>query len=116
MSELTLSPERPQYNPTNGQFLKGHTPHNKGKKWEDYMDMRKARRIKRIACKNLRGRKDIGGWNKKPIVAIDKDGNILGWFNSASEAEQKTGIFASNIRNVCHGKRKKAGGFRWEFA
>lgn len=116
MSELTLSPERPQYNPTNGQFLKGHTPHNKGKKWEDYMDMRKAKRIKRIACKNLRGRKDIGGWNKIAIVAVDDDGNVLGWFSSACDAERKTGIIARNIRSVCHGKRKKAGGFRWEFA
>ena len=116
MSELKLSPERPQYNPTNGQFLKGHVPHNKGKKWEDYMDMRKAKRIKRIACKNLRGRMDIGGWNKKPIVAIDDNGSIVGWFTSASDAERKTGIFASNIRKVCYGSRAKAGGFRWEYA
>ena len=52
--ELYIPIERPQYNPTNGQFLKGHVPHNKGKKWEDYMDMRKAKRIVRIAKQNLK--------------------------------------------------------------
>lgn len=43
MSELYIPPERPERNLVNGRFLKGHTPHNKGKKWADYMDMRKAK-------------------------------------------------------------------------
>jgi len=115
MSELYIPIERPQYNPTNGQFLKGHVPHNKGKKWREYMDMRKAGRIKRIGMKNLKPRMDIGGWNRKPVVALDDDGNILGWFSSSVDAEHKTGICARNIRRVCNGERKKAGGFRWEF-
>lgn len=113
--ELKLPIERPQYNPTNGQFLKGHVPHNKGKKWEDYMDMRKAKRIKRIATQNLRPNMNIGGLNKKAVVCVDDEGNVLGWFSSACDAERKTGICARNIRNVCNGKRKKAGGFRCEF-
>ena len=46
MSELYIPIERPERNLVNGRFLKGHTPHNKGKKWADYMDMRKAKRIK----------------------------------------------------------------------
>ena len=114
--ELYIPIERPQYNPTNGQFLKGHVPHNKGKKWSDYMDMRKAKRIIRIAKKNLRPRMDIGGWNKRAVVALDDDGNVVGWFSSATDAQKKTGICDRNIRTVCYGKRKKAGGFRWEFA
>ena len=57
MSELYIPPKRIYRNPTNGQFLKGLTPHNKGKKWEDYMDMRKAKRIKRIALSNLKHNK-----------------------------------------------------------
>lgn len=116
MSELYIPMERPTRNPTNGQFLKGHVPFTKGKKWEDFMDMRKARRIKRIAMSNLRPNMHIGGWNKKAVVAVDNDGNIVGWFSSANEAERKTGICGRNIRNVCNGKRKKAGGFKWEFA
>lgn len=115
MSELYIPIERPQYNPTNGQFLKGHIPHNKGKKWEDYMDMRKARRIKRIAIKNLKVNRDIGGWSKKAVLCVDEENNILGWFSSSCDAEKKTGICARNIRNTCNGKRKHAGGFKWEF-
>lgn len=114
--ELILPIERPQYNPTNGQFLKGHVPHNKGKKWSDYMDMRKARRILRIAKQNLKPNMDIGGWNKKAVVAVDKEGNVVGWFESAMDAEKKTGICKRNINSVCNGKRKHAGGFKWEFA
>lgn len=114
--ELYIPKERPQYNPTNGQFLKGHIPFNKGKKWEDYMDMRKAKRIKRIALMNLARNRNIGGWNKKAVVCVDEENNILGWFSSAMDAEKKTGICARNIRTVCNGKRKHAGGYRWEFA
>lgn len=111
--ELYIEPERKQYNPTNGQFLKGHIPHNKGKKWSDYMDMRKAKRIKRAALKNLHGRKNIGGWNAQPIFAIDKNGETIGWFASSSDAERKVGICARNIRSVLEGKRKYAGGYKW---
>ena len=114
--ELYIPIERPQYNPTNRQFLKGHIPHNKGKKWEDYMDMRKARKIKRIGIKNLRPNLCICGWNKKAVVCVDEENNILGWFSSSYDAEKKTGIWARNIRQVCNGKRKHAGGFKWEFA
>lgn len=35
MSELYIPIERPERNLVNGRFLKGHTPHNKGKKWAD---------------------------------------------------------------------------------
>ena len=114
--ELYIPIERPQYNPTNGQFLKGHVPHNKGKKWEDYMDMRKAKRVIRIAKQNLKPNMNIGGWNKKAVVAVDMEGNVVGWFESAMDAEKKTGICKRNINSVCNGKRKYAGGFKWEFA
>lgn len=113
--ELYIPIEKPNRNPVNGQFLKGHTPHNKGKKWEDYMDMRKAKRIKRIAIGNLKHNMNIGGWNKKAVFAKDDEGNIVGWFCSSVDAQRKTGINARNIRAVCNGLRKKAGGFSWEF-
>lgn len=114
--ELYIPIERPQYNPVNGQFLKGHKPHNKGKKWSEWMDMRKAKKIIRIAKGNLKCRMDIGGWNKKPVIAKDENDVIVGWFESAVDAEKKTNICARNIRNVCNGRRKRAGGFKWEFA
>ena len=112
-TELYIEPERRDRNALNGQFLKGSTPHNKGKKWNEWMDMRKAKRVKRIGMRNLHGRSDIGGWNAQPVFAIDKDGNTVGWFASSHDAERKTGICARNIRAVIEGKRKHAGGYRW---
>ena len=112
-TELYIEPERRDRNALNGQFLKGSTPHNKGKRWSEWMDMRKAKRVKRIGMRNLHGRSDIGGWNAQPVFAIDKDGNTVGWFASSYDAERKTGICARNIRAVLEGKRKHAGGYRW---
>lgn len=59
-----------------------------------------------------RGRKDIGGWNRKTTLMM-KDGKIIGVFSSARQAGMKTGIQDRNIRYVCQGKRKNAGGFQW---
>lgn len=112
MSELYIPPERPERNLVNGRFLKGHTPHNKGKKWADYMDMRKAKRIKRIGVKNLVRNYRISGWNAKPVVAI-KDDELVGIYPSASEAGRKAGICGRNIISCCSGKRKHAGGYQW---
>jgi hypothetical protein len=115
MSELYIPIERPQYNPINGQFLKGHVPHNRGKKMKDYLDEETIKRIKEVGIKNLKSNLKVCGWNKKSIIAMDDDNKILGWFSSSYDAEKKTGICARNIRKTCNGKRKHAGGFKWEF-
>ena len=115
MSELYIPVERPQYNPVNGQFLKGHIPHNKGKKMEDYLDNQAIKRIKEAGIKNLKPNMNICGWNKKAVMALDDEDKILGWFSSAMDAERKTGICSRNINTVCNGKRKHAGGFKWIF-
>jgi hypothetical protein len=44
-----------------------------------------------------------------------KNDNIIGIFNGSNEAELKTGVCARNIRHVCNGKRKTAGGYVWEY-
>ena len=116
MSELYIPIERPQYNPTNGQFLKGHVPHNKGKRMEDYLDEETIKRIKAVGFKNLKPNLKVCGWNKKAVIAMDDEDNILGWFAHSYDAEKKTGICARNIRQTCNGKRKHAGGFKWIFA
>lgn len=112
-TELYIEPERRNRNAINGRFLKGNTPHNKGKKWDEWMDMRKAKRVKRIGLRNLHGRSDIAGWNAEPVFALDDDGNTVAWFASSNDAERKTGICGRNIRAVLEGKRKHAGGYIW---
>ena len=36
---MYMPPERVYKNPVNGQFLKGHIPHNKGKKWDEWVKL-----------------------------------------------------------------------------
>ena len=110
--ELFIEPERPQRNKKYGRFLKGHVPHNKGKRWEDYMDMRKAKRLKRIGMMNLNGNMKLGGWNKKPCVRIDSEGNFK-VYQSIEEAGKANGVYSTNICRCCKGKSKNAGGYRW---
>lgn len=112
--ELYIAIEKFDRNLLTGRYLKGSTPHNKGKKWNDYMDKRKIKRIKRIAIKNLRPRMDIGGWNARKVVAVDAEGNFF-LSPSAVKASEKTGICRRNICSCCNGKRKHAGGYRWFF-
>ena len=104
--------ERRYTNALNGRFLKGHTPHNKGKKWEEWMDMRKAKKVIRIGTMNLRPNMNIGGWNKKKVVSVDADG---AWklYSSAVAAAEATGNIRRNISHCCQGKRKRCGGLRW---
>lgn len=111
--ELVIDRERPQRNMVTGRFLPGCSTFNKGKKWSQWMSKNGQLRAMR-GWNNIKGRKDIGGWNAKAVVMIREDGR---WFvfPSASEAGRKTGIQEANIRSVCRKKRKRAGGYRWFF-
>lgn len=111
--ELYLTPIKPTYNPVNGQFYKGNIPFNKGLKWIDYMDMRKAKRVIRIGMQNLRVRHDIGGWNKKSVIGI-KNGRFS-VFESATKAARLLNLQRRNISSCCASKRKHCGGIAWFF-
>lgn len=111
--ELWIERDRPTMNPVTKTFLPGHVPFNKGRRWKDWMSKNGQLRAMK-GWNNIKGRKDIGGWNAKAVVMIREDGR---WFvfPSASEAGRKTGIQEANIRSVCRKKRKRAGGYRWFF-
>lgn len=54
--------------------------------------------------------------NKKEIIMMDKDGNIIKIFNSVAEASQYLGTNdTTNICKVCKGKRKTAYGYKWRY-
>lgn len=111
MAELYIPPKVVS---VDGRFKKGHTPHNKGKKWTDYMDGRKKRRIlKNLELGRLKGNCHLAGANAKKIVGI-KNGKFY-VFESSEDAGRKLNICARNIRSVCQSKRKTAGGLLWFF-
>ena len=51
---------------------------------------------------------------KQVVLRIDKDGNVVE-YESASEAERQNKISSIQIRRVCQGKGKTAGGYKWQY-
>ena len=60
----------------------------------------------------VRGKNENRGYG---IIQL-KDGEIVGQFSTAYEAETKIGIDRGRIQLVCKGKRLSAGGFEWIYA
>jgi hypothetical protein len=61
----------------------------------------------------------IGSKNptSKSVKQIDLQlGNVLEVYESVRQAELGTGVANQDIIKVCKGKRKTAGGFKWEYA
>ena len=54
--------------------------------------------------------------NGKRVQQIDcNTGEVIKVFSSVREAQSETTVQASNIKKVCSGERKKAGGFYWKY-
>lgn len=54
---------------------------------------------------------DIQPVNKRPVRCVET--GII--YESTAEATRELGIHNYSIRRVCYGKRKTAGGYRWEY-
>ena len=108
--ELYIAPVWTGINKQNGQFLKGHTPHNKGKRWSDYMGKRKQRRCAK-GWKNLdlhrpTTRPDTAGRCRVPVVAVRDDGTwcVLPYVGAAGEW---VGGCRENVRRCCQCNRAR---------
>jgi len=108
--ELFLPPIKYDRNLVNGRFLKGCTPHNKGKTWKNYMDCEKQEKVLMVGKNNLQPKHK--NRRSKSVIGI-KDGKVIGIFNSSVEAMKKMGIKSENIRRCCKGERKTAGNIQW---
>ena len=115
-----------------GRFIKGMTPHNKGKKWSEWMDGRKQKRVKKQALANLdKGRRTkgrlYGGRPKRKVIAVTDEGEFF-VFAHAKKAVEWSGGCPDNIRRCCRDNERttltKSGkvndehkylGFRWYF-
>lgn len=73
--------------------------------WCDYDPME----AKRESGRNAGKRKRI------PVSQFTMNGEYLRDWDSMSEVEKVLGIHNSKISMVCKGKRKSAGGFKWEY-
>lgn len=50
----------------------------------------------------------------KPVHQLSMSGNVVAKYPNIHTAMEITGINRNNISSVLHGKRKTAGGFKWE--
>lgn len=108
--ELTF-PQVPKRR-ADGRFTKGFKPHNKGKKWSEWMSEEGQKKV--LASQKHYGRKDIGGCNKKEIIMTDSNGKEW-YFESAVKCAEKIGGYPTNICKCCHGKRKTHKGFTFRY-
>ena len=54
--------------------------------------------------------------NRKPILQLDMEGNVIRTYESVKEASRQTGISDKNLIEVAKGKYKSWNGCRWEYA
>lgn len=57
----------------------------------------------------------IGERNSKAVSQFTLEGEFIGAYSSAVEAERHTGVNNSGISRCCNGKSKTAGGFIWRY-
>ena len=54
--------------------------------------------------------------NSKKIKQLNLSGDLINIWDSISYANKVTNVDSAGISKCCNGKRKTAGGFKWEFA
>ena len=108
--ELTLPPVWTGINKQNGQFLKGHEPHNKGKKWSEWMSKRGQRKVRKgwqnVLDHRPKSRPDTAGRCRKQVIAVMDDGR---WFHFAylGDAAKWVGGSRENVGRCCRCNQKK---------
>lgn len=110
MSTELYIPQQPRqkldYNPKNGQFLKGHTPTNKGKTWDEFMSKKGQRRSKK-GWKNIEKGHAFGhpgvkgaGRRSRKVIALMDNGTIR-CFDFIGAAAKWIGGNRENVGRCC---------------
>ena len=91
-------------NPFNGQFMKGHEPKNKGRKWDEWAD-NKAQRSMKKGWKNLdkyrpKERPDTAGRCRKKVVSVRNNGQYI-MFAYLGDAAEWIGGNRENVGRCC---------------
>lgn len=89
----------------------GHSPSNKGKKWNE-----EERRIISERTKEAMKDEKVLAKFSTPVSQYTKDGQFVRTYPSMNEASRLTNAPQSTISLCCNGKCKSSGGFVWRFA
>ena len=49
------------------------------------------------------------------VNQFNTNGELINSFKSLSEAAKSVGVSKETLSMVCNGKRKKCGGFKWQY-
>lgn len=96
----------------NGQFVKGHTPATKGRKWDEWLTPEKQAKIRASMPHIGHTLNPNCGKAKIPIIVIKDDKEL--WFESISAASRALKLNERSIRNVLNGKRHEHGGYKFK--
>ena len=78
--------------------------------YKNYSYQESHKRGGKLAYKNKQDKENI----KYTIYQLDLDNNLIAKWPSAKEIQRKLNIDASSIGKCINGKRKTAGGFKWQ--
>ena len=104
--ELYLPPEppKPYRDPKTGRFVKGMTPRNKGKKWDEYLTPEAQAKARKgwanIQLHRPTSRPETAGRRRKAVVGLTATGEVLR-FVSLKEAGRYMQGCHENIRRCC---------------
>ena len=59
--------------------------------------------------------KEPSSTNKRSIIQMDDDGNIIKIYESVTLASNEVGVSPKSIRDAAKGVQKHAGGFVWKY-
>lgn len=80
---------------------------------QSHKGIKLSERTKKIMSEQRKGKRHPSLW--KPIAQLDSNGNVVGKFQSVTDASKSTGICDPNISAVLNSKRKTAGGYGWKY-
>ena len=109
--ELYIPPPRPQINRSNGQFLKGHVPHNKGVKgWQKSLPKKTQKKIAKgwqnVMNHRPKNRPDVIERCSRKVVVITDEKQFKIFINSVLAGEWAKG-HCRNIRRCCANNQER---------
>ena len=113
MSELYIPPRKLERNLVNGRFLKGNTPHNKGKSMPFKSETTRMRSMINLQKGRDGSHKNGAGMNKKAVV-LRNNRKLVGVFSSVHSAAKYLDANPSHVSAACLKKkgRKTVKGYK----